>query len=615
MLGPQLPVPEPSKSDGTAERRPIKSEASHAAEFSLPHTEESDSDETVSDETVSNETIPPADAVGRVLNYTLDAVFGLANDDAVHVPSVCSIVANFISDMAWAIDKALGQKQAPGYVCAADLSRQPTSASTSSAGTNSSNRSSPSSDKGKRKAQDGGEDDQDGDDERDERDNKRKGSGPSKRPKPNSFRMSCPFRKKNPLRFNVRDYRLCALTVFTDTAELRWVSSLFPQECSCHLLRNRRHIQDVHRRPAINHQCPRCQSQFSTQDEFADHLRSADICSLVETRLGSEDPEDGVDEAIVNTLRSKKGRVSDPVRVQWQKIWELLFPGTPVQPYGKQPGDDLFLSRGVAAPALPTSERWLTVRVSEYCAVMEHFELHEKCRSSLPHLRESLRAIGLSETGLDSLGSILDNYFIGLFEQCNEEGRQKDYRNRQPKAQQAQPRATRRSSSERTANNAHRDSAVDVGMDNEVVPDENAQSKPDGPEPDDLLLGQLQPLPDEHAGDPVIDSFYILDPAVFGDGRGDILLPGEADSAALDGQQQHDPGYATDPGDSTGHRTGSNANLDGTFPAHNLGYQSWQQDPARLVGQWDSVMLEYGGSMTEPDLNAWLYAQPGSRAV
>jgi hypothetical protein len=55
----------------------------------------------------------------------------------------------------------------------------------------------------------------------------------------------------------------------------------------------------------------------------------------VETPLGSDDPEDGIDEAIVKTLRSKKGRVSDPVEVQWQKIWELLFPGTPVQPYGK----------------------------------------------------------------------------------------------------------------------------------------------------------------------------------------------------------------------------------------------------------------------------------------
>jgi hypothetical protein len=55
----------------------------------------------------------------------------------------------------------------------------------------------------------------------------------------------------------------------------------------------------------------------------------------VERAVGTQDPEDGIDEVIVKTLRSKKGRVSDPVPVQWQKIWELLFPGTPVQPYGK----------------------------------------------------------------------------------------------------------------------------------------------------------------------------------------------------------------------------------------------------------------------------------------
>ena len=195
----------------------------HDAGNAESSVEESDSDETVSDETVSNETIPPKEASVRVLNYTLDVVFGLPIDNTT-VPTTCrSIVDNFMSDMAWAVDKDLRQNQALGYTCAADLSRLPTNTSTSSSSaTGSSQRSSAGrSDKGKRKSRDVGDDDQDGDDECDKERTKRRDSGPSKRPKLDSLRMSCPYRKKNPLRFNVRDHRLCALTVFTDTAELR----------------------------------------------------------------------------------------------------------------------------------------------------------------------------------------------------------------------------------------------------------------------------------------------------------------------------------------------------------------------------------------------------------
>lgn len=74
---------------------------------------------------------------------------------------------------------------------------------------------------GKRKKQsngeDGGEDLTDGE-----------GSGyiPSKRIKPSpkedeNLRLSCPYRKRNPHRFNVRDHHSCAMTYFPKFAELR----------------------------------------------------------------------------------------------------------------------------------------------------------------------------------------------------------------------------------------------------------------------------------------------------------------------------------------------------------------------------------------------------------
>jgi hypothetical protein len=54
------------------------------------------------------------------------------------------------------------------------------------------------------------------------------GSGyvPSKRIKPSpkedeNLRLSCPYRKRNPHRFNVRDHHSCAMTYFPKFAELR----------------------------------------------------------------------------------------------------------------------------------------------------------------------------------------------------------------------------------------------------------------------------------------------------------------------------------------------------------------------------------------------------------
>ena len=50
---------------------------------------------------------------------------------------------------------------------------------------------------------------------------------PMKRPRPSArddenLRLSCPYRKRNPHRFNVRDHHSCAMTYFPKFAELRY---------------------------------------------------------------------------------------------------------------------------------------------------------------------------------------------------------------------------------------------------------------------------------------------------------------------------------------------------------------------------------------------------------
>lgn len=399
------------------------------------------------DDATSNATVPAKDATGRILHYTLD-VLDLRIDGLSH--ALRNLVNNFISDITWVVDEGIAEKRLPMQVneCAGSsgLNRLPTNASGSSSVTGGSQNSSQKNDQGKRKCLNGGDDDQDGDDEFDDGASKGGDPGPSKRQRVElALRIGCPFRKKNPLRFNVRDHRTCALTVFAEMSELR------------------RHIQAYHKRPLPSpYQCLRCRRQFGAEGELRDHqLYLTGLCPVLEASLGSHNPEDGIDKPIADRLRSKKDRVGDSSCLQWEKIWGLLFPGTPVEPY-------------------------------QFQAVMEHFELYQRYRASLPLLYTSLRHTGLSERGLESLSNILDNHFIGLFEEVNEDGRQKEYHNRQPKPQHPQPSPESGSPRERLQA-AHRDSGVDLDLDLEVISSEASLTKVD-------ILGSAPPLDAQTSG-------------------------------------------------------------------------------------------------------------------
>ena len=80
--------------------------------------------------------------------------------------------------------------------------------------------------KGKRKAEGGSEDGLgDGDGGSDKNgESSLAAHSPNGRPT-GSFNYSCPYRKRNPLRFNVRDKNVCATHSFTDMSQLKYVTA------------------------------------------------------------------------------------------------------------------------------------------------------------------------------------------------------------------------------------------------------------------------------------------------------------------------------------------------------------------------------------------------------
>lgn len=153
--------------------------------------------------------------VDSILDYTLQLTYGVDLNDA-SVPQADSRRA------ARRFMRELGQTMWHAGPDNQNHNAMSTSASSSStpggnSGTGESQRG------GKRKKQPGKGGDEEGDDLSDGDE----GSLPIKRPRPNprdeeNLRLSCPFRKRNPQRFNVRDHHSCAMTYFPKFAELRY---------------------------------------------------------------------------------------------------------------------------------------------------------------------------------------------------------------------------------------------------------------------------------------------------------------------------------------------------------------------------------------------------------
>ncbi|KAK3687700.1 hypothetical protein B0T22DRAFT_378818 [Podospora appendiculata] len=124
-----------------------------------------------------------------------------------------------------------------------------------------------------------------------------------------SSNLSCPYRKRNPLRFNVRDHYVCATHSFSDISQLK------------------KHIRAHHppvRRSAGLFSCPRCCQGFSVKHDLDHHLRQqVEVMCRIADDQGNSNPEDGITQKIITSLEARSIRAKID---NWNSLWKLLFP-------------------------------------------------------------------------------------------------------------------------------------------------------------------------------------------------------------------------------------------------------------------------------------------------
>ena len=377
---------------------PIKEESPSPPLPSVEDAPESpSSDRWETGSAASDDDCTPEDAES-ILDFTLQLVYGVDTDDAAVIPEESrELVQRFVRELGqsiWQASPRDTQATNDGTRNSAISSSSSSSTPAGSSGSNGGGGRGGSQRGGKRKKQSTGRGgggsgggDEDGDDMSD-------GDGdgfmPVKRARPNpredeNLRLSCPFRKRNPHRFNVRDHHSCAMTFFPKFAELR------------------QHIVKQHKREDPSaFVCDRCNRDFTTRKELRDHQRLPrdQMCDISDV-----DPESGIDGPTSNKLLSRKRASGSSADVQWREIWNILFPD-----------DDDYL-----------------VRDYHFTPVIEHFELSNSYLSSFAFLKADLRDKMSNPATLETLATKFHQCFVETVERCINEAQTMPYANRSNK--------------------------------------------------------------------------------------------------------------------------------------------------------------------------------------
>lgn len=190
-------------------------------------------------------------------------------------------------------------------------------------------------------------------------------------------RLSCPFRKRNPVKFNVRDHQNCAVQSFPDVSQLK------------------RHVKLFHKqKTASPFDCPRCKKNMGAKETLQNHLAVSNdsICTFQEMP-SSQDPEDGINAKIEDVLN---GRRANTKVDQWEILWHTLFPND----------DPAKVPDSVFVPPIELDE------------VYADFVDSESCRGELKK-RISDEDLGSAEFE-GRIVEICDDYIDWVFKRCRD---------------------------------------------------------------------------------------------------------------------------------------------------------------------------------------------------
>ncbi|KAI1372474.1 hypothetical protein F4677DRAFT_432369 [Hypoxylon crocopeplum] len=123
--------------------------------------------------------------------------------------------------------------------------------------------------------------------------------------------LCCPYRKRNPIRFNVRDYEKCANKSYPDMSQLK------------------KHLTSVHfKSDSASRTCTRCNRPFPPGFNMLVHYEQCPYPPQPRTNYQNTDPEDGFNEMVDNRLRSRGANKIE----EWADLYKHLFPDDEIIP-------------------------------------------------------------------------------------------------------------------------------------------------------------------------------------------------------------------------------------------------------------------------------------------
>ncbi|KAN0102569.1 hypothetical protein V8E51_010882 [Hyaloscypha variabilis] len=112
--------------------------------------------------------------------------------------------------------------------------------------------------------------------------------------------FACPFRKRNPRKYCMKNWRSCALSPHKTVARVK--AHLY----RCHII----------------HQCQRCKCVFNSEGELDSHIETSSNCDAIVAP-----PVDGITRKIKSSLQCKRKAFPGQTEAErWKQVYQILFP-------------------------------------------------------------------------------------------------------------------------------------------------------------------------------------------------------------------------------------------------------------------------------------------------